>query len=78
MEVRDNGVGIPAEVLSKVGKFKITSKNKFGNGIGLAHAYRRLESWGGSIQIQSTEKLGTQVLLFLPLIEADISEDYDA
>lgn len=67
IRVKDNGVGIPQDVMEKLGRFKITFGKEQGSGLGLLHAYRRIESWGGSIQIQSTQYKGSEVTLFLPV-----------
>lgn len=67
LEIADDGVGIPASFLDSVGKRGITSK-KGGNGLGLSHAKATLDAAGGFLKIESVEKEGTSIKLFLPKV----------
>ena len=64
--VKDNGEGIPAEILDKIFIPFFTTKEK-GSGIGLSLCRRILQLHGGSIRISSKIKKGTTVTLSFPL-----------
>lgn len=66
--VSDNGKGIPENVLREINKNKkITYGKVNGNGIGLVHAFETMESYNGSLKVDSIEGEGTSVVLTLPL-----------
>lgn len=69
LTVNDNGKGIPQEILSKLGDQKM-SYNKVqgasGSGLGLYHAKKTIQNFGGHLQIQSQENVGTMVEIRLP------------
>jgi len=67
LEIRDNGRGIPMEILPKLMKEGFTFGKSNGNGLGLFSAKRDVESWGGSIGITSAVDRGTTVAIRLPL-----------
>jgi signal transduction histidine kinase len=60
LAVEDDGSGIPAELLPRVfePRFSTTSS---GSGLGLAIARRLVESWGGTIAVESAVGRGTTV-----------------
>lgn len=64
--LRDNGVGIPSNFLTDLGKRRITFKGGQERGLGLVHAFRTIESWGGVVEISSTIGKGTAVTIKLP------------
>ncbi|MFZ7943509.1 ATP-binding protein [Neobacillus sp. 19] len=61
----DNGCGIPKDRLSKLGEPFYSTKEK-GTGLGLMTSYRIIESHNGKINIESVEKVGTTVTIWLP------------
>jgi signal transduction histidine kinase len=63
--VRDSGVGIPPDILSRIFEPYFSTKSG-GTGLGLAIARRAVEEHGGLIDIQSRPGAGTLVTLFLP------------
>jgi signal transduction histidine kinase len=70
--VRDHGIGISAEDLTKVCTpfFRADpsrTRGTGGVGLGLAFAKRLIESHGGSISIESKLGGGTQVTMILPI-----------
>ncbi len=65
IEVKDNGKGIPPEVLAKLGRKGETHGKAGGNGLGLYHARTTIEGWGGSFTIKSEPGQGTVVLITL-------------
>ncbi|MGZ3772578.1 MAG: sensor histidine kinase [Pseudobdellovibrionaceae bacterium] len=72
--VKDNGRGIPAHLISKLGQagvsFGKSSSSQSGSGLGLYHAKKTIESFGGDLQIESTEGVGSVIHLLLPLAES--------
>lgn len=64
--IKDNGCGIPTEVLPKLMKERATFGKSNGNGLGLFHTKNTVENSGGSIQIESELGVGTQVLIKIP------------
>ncbi len=69
VEFRDNGPGIPEDVLRKVFDPYFTTKSR-GTGLGLAIVQQIVESHGGGIHIESEAGKGTKVTLRFP-IEGD-------
>jgi len=68
IEVRDNGVGIPAENLSKLfTPFFTTKEMGKGTGLGLAIAYGIVKMHSGDISAQSREGKGTTFTVCLPV-----------
>ena len=66
IQILDNGVGIPEEVIPKLGYEGCSFGKDHGTGLGLYDAKRYLESCGGELQIRSRWGEGTQVLLIFP------------
>lgn len=67
--IQDDGKGMPAEVLNKVGQYgfsygKVTTANS-GSGLGIFHAIKTINNFGGSFDIVSTENVGTTVTIKL-------------
>ena len=65
LEISDNGKGIPKDDLEKIFRPFYTSKDT-GTGLGLVICKRIIHSFGGSIEIDSKEKIGTTVTILLP------------
>jgi len=73
VEVRDTGSGIAPEHLSKVfGPFFTTKKIGVGSGLGLSIAKDIVESYGGSISVQSELGKGTSFEIRLSLRAEDV------
>jgi PAS domain S-box-containing protein len=70
MTVRDNGSGIPGQLLGRLFEPYMTSKQK-GTGLGLAIVKKIVEEHGGKITIESQPKKGTCVSVILPLAVAE-------
>ncbi|RLQ95393.1 HAMP domain-containing sensor histidine kinase [Falsibacillus albus] len=69
--IEDHGIGIPEDQLSSIfHRFfrvdKARSREKGGNGLGLAIAKQIIEGYGGSISAQSKVGKGTKVQFILP------------
>jgi signal transduction histidine kinase len=60
LTVRDDGEGIPAEVLPRVFEPHFSTRTS-GSGLGLAISRQIIDGWGGSIGIESAAKQGTTV-----------------
>lgn len=65
IEVRDDGPGIPPDVLPRVFEPFFTTK-KGHRGLGLAWVYGIITNHGGSVAISSTPGEGTSVRVYLP------------
>jgi len=70
--VRDNGVGIPSQALSRIGHAFEQALNdpllaRKGTGLGLALVRGLVSEHGGSVRIDSQENVGTTVTVELPL-----------
>jgi len=69
VEVIDNGVGIEAENLTKIFEpFFTTKEIGKGTGLGLAVCYGILTEHGGTLDVQSTQGVGTTFTITLPAI----------
>ncbi len=68
-QVKDNGIGIPDEIMAKLWTPLVTSKAK-GTGLGLSIVKRMVEAHKGSISVKSEKGNGTVFTITLPLKEA--------
>lgn len=66
IEVKDDGPGIPTEILSILGTRGVSYQKANGNGLGIYHAITQIQSWGGSLEIQSHLGLGSCLRISLP------------
>jgi two-component system response regulator PhcR len=65
IRVRDNGPGIPPEVLAKLTREPVTTRAASGgSGMGLMFCQRVMQAIGGAIEVHSTLGEGTMVTLF--------------
>lgn len=68
LEVQDDGVGIPADVLSHIFEpFFTTKENKRSVGLGLAVSHGIVQRHGGRIEVESEPGRGTKFTVILPL-----------
>ncbi len=65
LRVHDEGVGMPPEVLSRVGTPFFTTRSE-GTGLGLAQCQRLVGTAGGRLQIESEPGVGTTVTIIIP------------
>jgi two-component system, NtrC family, nitrogen regulation sensor histidine kinase NtrY len=65
IRVRDDGTGIPPHLLTRIFEPHFSTRTS-GSGLGLAIVRRLVESWGGTVRVESTEGEGTLVRLTLP------------
>jgi signal transduction histidine kinase len=71
MSVRDEGIGIPAEVLARIGQpFEQASSNPMlareGTGLGLSVVKALVGEHGGEMAVESREHAGTTITITLP------------
>jgi hypothetical protein len=67
LEVSDNGVGIPNEVLPQIFEKYFTYEKTEGNGIGLYSAKKTIEWHEGKIYVESTIGVGSTFIIELPI-----------
>ncbi len=68
VEIRDDGKGIPANVVSRIfDPFFTTKPVGQGTGLGLSISYRVIQDHGGSIEVESQEGKGTCFRIYFPL-----------
>jgi PAS domain S-box-containing protein len=65
LSIKDEGVGIPPEMIDKIGQPFFTTKEQ-GTGLGLMVSMKIIENHDGLFTIQSEEYLGTTVKILLP------------
>ena len=70
LRVRDNGCGIPADILPHVFEPFFTTKRGKGTGLGLSITQNYVRSHGGDIQVESVPDSGTTVRVTLPIQQA--------
>ena len=76
ISVKDTGVGIPAQDIDRVKeKFYKANKTVRGSGIGLAVADEIIKQHQGLLFIESTEGVGTNATIVLPLYEPEPEQE---
>ena len=70
LTVKDNAAGIPQEKLQHIFEPFFTTKDA-GTGLGLAAVHRIVQAHGGSIEINSSEDIGTTVRVLFPATRDD-------
>ena len=74
IEIRDQGIGIPEESKQHIFERFYRAKNALhiqGTGIGLNIVKRHLHHLKGTIEIESMENMGTEVILRLPILSKE-------
>ena len=67
ISVRDTGVGMPSEIISRIFEPFFTTKEKTkGAGLGLAMVFNIVKNHGGWIDVSSAPGVGTVVQIYLP------------
>ena len=67
--VRDQGTGIPREVLPKIFDPYFTTK-KSGHGLGLSSTYSIIKKHDGHITVDSEPQVGTEFSIYLPALDS--------
>lgn len=79
LQVRDDGMGIPAEILPQIFEpFLTTKESGHGVGLGLAISRSIIEQHNGKIEVQSEAGKGTKFTLTLPVVQSSVSFDEHA
>jgi signal transduction histidine kinase len=65
ISIRDNGAGMPPEVLARLGEPFFTTKER-GSGLGLGISRRIVDEHGGKLEVKSERGRGTEVIIRLP------------
>lgn len=73
IQIVDEGRGIPKAVLPTLAQKGVSVGKENGTGLGLFHARKTVESWGGKLDIQSELGHGTTIAIHLPLAETGLS-----
>jgi len=71
--IQDNGVGIPAEILSRLGEAGFSygkEGTQSGSGLGIYHAKKAVGEVGGNLRIESVVGRGTTVTIELPIVRS--------
>lgn len=66
LQIRDEGVGMPPEVLRRIGTPYFTTRSE-GTGLGVANVQRLIGTAGGRVKFESEQGVGTTVTLLLPI-----------
>ena len=69
ISVRDNGLGIPKEIIDKIFQpFFTTKPTGSGTGLGLSLSYDIVKAHGGEIKVNTKEGEGTEFIVRLPVV----------
>lgn len=75
ISIKDNGKGIPPNILEKLGQPGFThgkEGTQSGSGIGIYHAKKTIEELGGQFKISSQVGSGTEIQIYLPNAKAPL------
>ena len=67
LQVEDNGIGMDEETLRRLFEPFFTTKADVGTGLGLSTTYASVRRWGGTIEVESREGVGTTFTMRLPV-----------
>ncbi len=71
IRVTDNGIGMSTKVLDSATDLGFSTKGADGTGLGLSSATRFARESGGTLQLKSTPRLETSVIIRIPLLEVE-------
>lgn len=77
IDVRDTGIGIPADTLPHIFEPFFSTKNESGSGLGLAVVYGIVHRHGGAIEVESQVGEGTTFHLRFPRDSTSAAEPLD-
>ena len=67
--IRDNGNGIPPNVLNKIFQpFFTTKPTGQGTGLGLSLSYDIIKAHGGELKVESKEGAGSEFIVLIPVV----------
>lgn len=64
--IKDNGQGIPVDVISKLGPNIVSTGKQNGHGLGLSYLFQEIRCAGGDVEITSQSGVGTKLSFWLP------------
>jgi signal transduction histidine kinase len=68
IKVKDNGKGIPHDILDKIFQpFFTTKPTGEGTGLGLSLSYDIIKAHGGELKVETLEGAGTKFIIVLPI-----------
>lgn len=67
VRVKDNGPGIPTEILPRIFQPFFSTKGNKGNGLGLSMTRKYLEDMGARLDVKSTPGEGAEFVILLPI-----------
>ncbi|MFZ9036023.1 MAG: ATP-binding protein [Francisellaceae bacterium] len=67
INIKDNGRGMPIEIIDKLGTKGFSHDKAGGKGLGLHHAMAIIQTAGGQISIESRRGFGSEISIALPL-----------
>jgi signal transduction histidine kinase/ActR/RegA family two-component response regulator len=73
IEVHDNGIGIPSEILPRIFDPFFTTKGEKGTGLGLPQVRGLVERLDGTVEVESAPRQGTTFRLSLPALNESVS-----
>jgi signal transduction histidine kinase len=66
--VKDNGIGIPQQILEKIYQpFFTTKPAGQGTGLGLSLSYDIIKAHGGELKVETRENEGSEFVISLPI-----------
>jgi signal transduction histidine kinase/FixJ family two-component response regulator len=68
IEIADDGIGMPPPIQEKIFDMFYSSKGHAGTGLGLFIARQMIRQHGGTIQVESTEGVGSRFCVHLPRV----------
>lgn len=71
VEIKDNGMGMNKEIQKRIFEPFFTTKGSRGSGLGLSVSYNIIESFGGNIEVESEEDVGTSFKIKLPICKEE-------
>ncbi len=77
VRVRDNGKGIPEDVIERIFEPFFTTKGENGTGLGVPQVCALMRQVGGCLSVESEAGRGTTVDLFFPAVEGAIQPKTD-
>ncbi len=71
LSVEDSGVGMDTSTQRRIFEPFFTTKAAVGTGLGLYTVYNTVNSWGGSVEIESSPGIGSKFTIRLPVAAED-------
>lgn len=69
--IKDNGIGMSDEVRRRLFQPLFTTKGDRGTGLGLASSLALMRGYGGTLEVTSTDGVGSEISIFLPHASAN-------